>query len=378
MTHQEDHYIHSPVVSTTPSVDGMDVPPWVTYAEQLRSLGYGLPLWVPDPSPGRGPVRIGDVGWVHEGEFLPLFNALRGPEDGQPRGAVPVDFKPLDKAELLIEGPRQKISQTMLCSRSIRLTSVSAELLGSIGNGSGAIDFSFNCHDDAGALLLLSPSVEACDSILLRRRIAAYINANFDSWLEFANAHLGLDLREEDIRFVCGTKMTSQWAVAAFHGSYRDTSGTVTGAFGDEVTGGSARLSMSISNISLPGSHHRVGPPRSTGPVGDSLPGGPASPVLRADDGSGDPSFAPAASVYDQCVFIHTCKRKKRLPHFLRFLKAGAGPHNCQPEGPDEPESYIPAGGITPTISSGTTLDKTEYFTCSSPERCEPVSIPYG
>lgn len=41
--------------------------------------------------------------------------------------------------------------------------------------------------------------------------------------------------------------------------------------------------------------------------------------------------------VYDQCIFVHTYKRKKRLEKFLRFLKAGAGPDEL-PREPDDTE----------------------------------------
>lgn len=106
----------------------MRTSPWDIYAEQLSHLEYGHPLWVPDPPPGSASVEIGDVGWIHEGEFHPLFNAFRGEDASQPRGGVPIDHVPLDIHACTIAGPRDKITQPVLCSRSIRRADISGDL----------------------------------------------------------------------------------------------------------------------------------------------------------------------------------------------------------------------------------------------------------
>lgn len=99
---------------------------WDIYAEQLISLRYGYPLWYPDPSPGRAPVQLGDVGWVKEGKFLTLFNALREAHDAQPMGAVPTDFVPLNPpGGVQIEGPRERIGQKVLSSETVRCNNIS-------------------------------------------------------------------------------------------------------------------------------------------------------------------------------------------------------------------------------------------------------------
>lgn len=110
----------------------MKTPPWNVYAQQLGHLGYGYPLWVPDPAPGLAPVELGDVGWIDEGEFHPLFNAFRGEDGTQPRGGVPSDHVPLDIRERIISGPRDKISQSVFCSRSIRRVDVSGAISGAL------------------------------------------------------------------------------------------------------------------------------------------------------------------------------------------------------------------------------------------------------
>ena len=103
----------------------MSTPPWDIYAEQLEPLGYGYPLWTPDPAPGAAQVDIGDVGLIKDGEFIALFNIFRGEDEEQPRGCVPIGHVPLDISKIQVVGPRDKISQSPLYSRSIRVTNAS-------------------------------------------------------------------------------------------------------------------------------------------------------------------------------------------------------------------------------------------------------------
>ncbi|KAI0350573.1 hypothetical protein OH77DRAFT_1412848 [Trametes cingulata] len=283
----------------------MSTAPWDIYTEQLIHLGYGYPLWVPDPAPGAAQVQIGDVGWVNDGEFISLFNALRGEDDAQPRGGVPVDHVPLDVRDLSILGPRDKIWQRVLCSRSIRKLDVSGGMSASAPSSSLSceVNFNFECTDDAGALLFLSPSGRTED-ILSRRRILDYMESHFDRWLEFANDRLGLGLREEQIMFVSGTTKTSRWGVAAFKGKARNKQGAVVGSLGSVA---SADFSMTISDAQLSTGHYRAGPP------GLGVSGG---------------AMAAPRAEFDQCVFIHYYKRKKRRwPFFPSVFKAAAGPH---------------------------------------------------
>jgi hypothetical protein len=52
-------------------------PPFNVYREQLTTLSLGLALWNPNP-PKRiyNNVSIGDVGYLHEGSFIRMFNVL--------------------------------------------------------------------------------------------------------------------------------------------------------------------------------------------------------------------------------------------------------------------------------------------------------------
>lgn len=69
--------------------------PSSSYAETLVSQGYGLPLWFPEPGK-QGDVEIGDVGFVNEGRFIRLFNAMLPATDPVNAGGVPDDFTVLE------------------------------------------------------------------------------------------------------------------------------------------------------------------------------------------------------------------------------------------------------------------------------------------
>ena len=68
------------------------------YAEQLVNRGYGLPLWQPEPT-SFGEVLIGDVGFVDDGCFYRLFNAMLPADDPANARGVPEGFVPLGVIE---------------------------------------------------------------------------------------------------------------------------------------------------------------------------------------------------------------------------------------------------------------------------------------
>ncbi|KAI0673301.1 hypothetical protein C8Q78DRAFT_714618 [Trametes maxima] len=317
----------------------MSTASWDIYAEQMAHLKYGFPLWSPDPPPGGAPIELGDVGWVREGEFIPLFNAFRDSDDRQPHGRVPAGFSPLSLQDMMIRGPREKVSATMLCSRGIKSRNVSAGVAvnaGTPSSPSGTIDFSFECYEDSGALLVPRPRMME-HVILSTRPIRAYMETHFDTWFEFGAHTLGFDIKEDDIRFVIGTMKTSQWEVAAFRGHSRKMIGHFSGALGS----GAAHLAMSTSDFRPAEVHHRAGPP---GRLEHQLQADGDSTASSAGLGeqSSELGAAPTPVVYDQCVFIHYYKRKRRrLPPFGFRLKGGAGPSEL-PRRPEDDRGLSP------------------------------------
>jgi hypothetical protein len=69
-----------------------------TFREQLaiRYPALGHALWEPSPDGGRGPVEIGDVGYIRQGKFHRLFNALLSTDHPSHRGVrLPEHHEPL-------------------------------------------------------------------------------------------------------------------------------------------------------------------------------------------------------------------------------------------------------------------------------------------
>lgn len=46
------------------------------YRNELTHLGYGNPVWEPNPDTLYDRIRIGDVGYFQNDQFMPLFNIL--------------------------------------------------------------------------------------------------------------------------------------------------------------------------------------------------------------------------------------------------------------------------------------------------------------
>jgi hypothetical protein len=92
-----------------------------------RYPGNGCALW--DPSPGTlyDGVAVGDVGYIHEGRFLRLFNVLLpGNHPSHQNFGVPEDHK------ILIPKARKHIHQATdgtleFCSRHVTFDSVGHE-----------------------------------------------------------------------------------------------------------------------------------------------------------------------------------------------------------------------------------------------------------
>jgi hypothetical protein len=68
------------------------------YRDRLATTypAFGHALWEPSPEERYGPVRIGDVGFVREGKFYCLFNALLPADDASHDGIpLPDSHEPL-------------------------------------------------------------------------------------------------------------------------------------------------------------------------------------------------------------------------------------------------------------------------------------------
>lgn len=107
------------------------VAPWDIYAEKLLPLGYGHPLWAPEPSREFGEVRIGDVGFLSNGCFRFLFNCTREANDPLNLRGTPTPFRPFKVPPGSVAEIPDEITQPLLQSQGMH--SVSAQGQGTIG-----------------------------------------------------------------------------------------------------------------------------------------------------------------------------------------------------------------------------------------------------
>ncbi|KAI0673287.1 WD40 repeat-like protein [Trametes maxima] len=365
---------------------------WDIYADLLLHHGHGYPLWMPDPDNSEWEVEIGDVGWLRGGSFKHILRTRRGPGEPQPHGATPVDYVPFNPPNLVITGPRERIVQPVLYSRTIKNVQISGgasvTLPTAVPVAPGG-NITFTCSEDSGALLVLSPKGEEI-FIESRRHIVTHLRENLDKWERLANDTLGLELKQEDIYFVCGVTKTCRWAVAAFHGSQRGAEGSVSCDFGALA---SANFSVNISNVSIPSGWYRNGPPHARRYSTQSLPQqigtyGAAPSVHGYSSGSASTSaeslpywsgpggamMPPPPSARqekaDQCVFFHYYKMKRRwlLP---RKIEAGAGPHQLPPD----PGNADTDSDVLASEDGGLIEDRDIEMVPNYPPSFDPVNV---
>lgn len=94
----------------------MPAPVWETYANELKSLGYGYPLWYPEPSKN-GEVQIGDVGYIEDGQFQRWFNVMADADDKCNPHGVPGGFQPLHIPDRLFQ--ERALGLPSISSRSV-------------------------------------------------------------------------------------------------------------------------------------------------------------------------------------------------------------------------------------------------------------------
>ncbi|KAH9074324.1 hypothetical protein EDB83DRAFT_1955510 [Lactarius deliciosus] len=260
-----------------------------TYRDQLASLYHGHALWVPDPAGLYDHVRIGDVGYVKQGHFNRMFNALLFADDptqmyGVPEGFVPLNMGPFNNIRTLNLNHGDYCSTTVTVEHEDRHQAAHPDEAGSA---------SFKCRRSKGAFLSLPFNADSVDAIRTKA-FETYIRKHCDSWLEFAVIN-DLDVRLEDIILVTGCDLTSSWAMATFFNS----SDPIRLSVQPSQTG-SARFQWDVTN-----QHHNNEPNQN---------------VMKS-----------------HCVFIRGFRAKRIL--VFKTLKAAAGP---RPDDPDnEPESSI-------------------------------------
>ena len=111
----------------------MPDPPSIVYRDQLYSLGLGIALW--DPAPQKkfyDKVSIGDVGYLHEGTFIRLFNVILPWDDpsngklGNPEYYESLDYGPFSNTI-------EKQVQREYCSRYSVSTDPNDDIMQAMG-----------------------------------------------------------------------------------------------------------------------------------------------------------------------------------------------------------------------------------------------------
>ena len=105
-------------------------PAWEIYAEELGGLGLGYPMWYPELGTPGGEVKLGDIGYLRDGEFHLLFNCTLPEDDPShmqrgerlPRDFVPFEFDPGDR-----RGPLRRVTQSEVTCTSFRQHMIHAE-----------------------------------------------------------------------------------------------------------------------------------------------------------------------------------------------------------------------------------------------------------
>ena len=97
--------------------------PNVYYTELSRHSNQwlGHPLWYPDPEDS-GEVEIGDVGYIHQGRFRRIFNAVT--QEGVNADMRPDGFQPLSFPPGLCDARKSLVKPGSLASASIKFIDV--------------------------------------------------------------------------------------------------------------------------------------------------------------------------------------------------------------------------------------------------------------
>ena len=95
------------------------------YQQRLSELGYGTPLWRPEPSPFE--VEIGDVGRIdpRSGYWDRFFNILRPPGDPLNGRGVPAHFKPLYDEVSTVRQQAGQLQPMVYSTKTIRKINLS-------------------------------------------------------------------------------------------------------------------------------------------------------------------------------------------------------------------------------------------------------------
>ncbi|KAH9032015.1 hypothetical protein EDB85DRAFT_1890861 [Lactarius pseudohatsudake] len=275
-----------------------------TYREELGKAypGFGHALWEPDPGEQSPPVGVGDVGFIREGRFHRLFNALLPADDPSHEiFGVPADHEPL-RLSMPNHINRGALAPNAFYSHGVTMISGGFGVLAATTMGSAEV--SFSCTRKRGAVLSF-PVVARREDTVSQDHFRKWIIRYIDSWLAFTRMH-GLGIEMEDIILVTGCHHTRSWTNVAFNEVQAGAQLSLKVDVADAV---GANVNWGVSNVRIHGTVHNQGP------SGENLP-------------------------ENQCIFVRGFRVKRTLKIFPR-VKGAAGPTPDPSGSDDEPETEV-------------------------------------
>ncbi|KAI0334585.1 hypothetical protein GY45DRAFT_1294881 [Cubamyces sp. BRFM 1775] len=286
------------------------------YTKLMLQRGHGYPLWEPEPNEA-GEVLIGDVGYILDGGFYRLFNAtLAADHPVNARYGVPDGYQPFTYPEALLHRRSRVLEPKPLCSKNVVAFSVEASAdLGFTNPGvSGGVRF--KCSDEQAAVLVLKRPGNR-EVLHPCRDLSQYILTNHQSWYTFARDVFRLDIGEDDIIFVSGSIKTAEWALAAATHRAREGELSFGGEFGPLAK---ATFSVSATREMSMSVEHRTGPH--------------SSASVAENEGH----------AFDQCVFLHYYKLKRRKILPPKVIRAAGERHSspsCSPRRSPDSKTHV-------------------------------------
>ncbi|KAF8512900.1 hypothetical protein JB92DRAFT_2925997 [Gautieria morchelliformis] len=182
------------------------------YSRNLVLEGKGFAPWFP------GSVNIAEVGYVHRGGWIRLFDASKARGDLSNNLGVPGD---LDYVPMIIGEIEKRMlndgARPFARGRGGPLEYVT-EISSNIPVTPGSLRYSFKSSKHEGAILVHSGGIDTQDA-LEKSAFQKYMRKNYASWLTFANDKNNRDIRLIDLVLVTGCDKTSYWACSAFDAS---------------------------------------------------------------------------------------------------------------------------------------------------------------
>ncbi|KAI0299166.1 hypothetical protein BC826DRAFT_62160 [Russula brevipes] len=204
-----------------------------TFREQL-AINYpasGHALWEPSPRSGKDRVEVGDVGFIREGKFYRLFNALLSADHPSHRRFGVPEYHEVLVPSLSDHIDTSILSRNHYCSAGITMET---EPDFRASNPDGFPEVSFTCTRRRGGAVLSIPVQAQRQDTLVRRDFGKWMLKHIDRWFAFTQ-RLGLGIEQMDeIVLVTGCDCARSWTNVAF----LEGQGDAKASFGVKVVDG--------------------------------------------------------------------------------------------------------------------------------------------